>query len=365
MKPLILCLFFCLSPSFFTGQAGDIGEETEKLTEIRQVESSLDAEARDVSGNLSLDGSYDTEGAIARLWNHFLDRFLAGIKKETKFAWKILLTACAASMVMILIPDQKRAGFAELGACCTAALLLIGSAESVIPETRDALFRLSDYGKAAFPAYFMTVAACGASVSASVKYASVSFASNLYMELCQRALLPIVNAYLAVGIAGSLAGNGVLKALEKFLKWSAVSLMTLFTGVFCTYIGISGIASGSADAVAVKAAKTVIASLLPVVGGIVSDSASTILAAATTIKSSAGVFCLIAVCAICAGPFAVLLAKMLLLKAVAAVSEMGCCERFARLVSVAGNAMGLLLGMIGSYGVTLFYSFMSGLRIAA
>ena len=107
-----------------------------------------------------------------------------------------------------------------------------------------------------------------------------------------------------------------------------------------------------------------ISTVLPVVGGILSDSAATVLAAATIIKNSAGVFCLMAVCAICAGPFALLLVKMLLLKGAAAISEMGSCSSYSRLLSAVGNAMGMLLGLVGSYGVMPFYSFMSGLKVS-
>ena len=90
---------------------------------------------------------------------------------------------------------------------------------------------------------------------------------------------------------------------------------------------------------------------------------ATVLEAASVIKNTAGVFCLVAVCAMCAAPFGLLLAKMLLLKAAAALSEMGRCSAYSRLLSCAGNVMGMLLGLVGSYGVMLFYSFMSGIRM--
>ncbi len=364
MKRAFLCLLLMLSSPALRGQA-DIEEETARRTEIIRVESALGEEERSVSGELSLDGSYDAEGALARLWDRFLQALLSSAKRELGFAWKLVMIAALCSIAGILSQDRRVTNFAEMAACCSAALLLAGSAESVIPEARDTLYRLSDYGKAAFPAFFLAVASCGASVSATVKYASVCFASNLFMELSQRILLPLISAYLSVGITLSLAGNAFLKAAERLLKWCIVTAMTLFTGGFCTYISLSGVISGSADAVAVKAAKSVISTLLPVVGGILSDSASTMLAAASVIKNSAGVFCLIAVCAICAAPFGLLLAKMLLLKAAAALSEMGSCDAYAGLLSTAGNAMGMLLGLVGCYGVMLFYSFMSGIRMAA
>ena len=364
MKRALLCLLMVLSSPVLCGQV-DIEDETARRTEIIRVESALGEEERGVSGELTLDGSYDAQGALSRLWERFLHSLLSSAKNELAFAWKLVLIAALSSMTALLSPDRRAARFAEISSCCAAALLLAGSAGTVIPEARDTLYRLSDYGKAAFPAFFLAVASCGAGVSASVKYASVCFASNLFMELTQRILLPLISAYLSVCITMSLAENTFLKAAERFLKWCIVTLMTLFTGGFCTYISLSGVISGSADAVAVKAAKSAISTLLPVVGGILSDSAATMLAAASVIKNSAGVFCLIAVCAICAAPFGLLLAKMLLLKGAAALSEMGSCDAYSRLVSAAGNVMGMLLGLVGCYGVMLFYSFMSGIRMVS
>ena len=364
MRRALLCLVLMLSSPCLRGQA-EIGEETARRTEIVRVESALSEEERGVSGELSLDGSYDAAAALARIRDRFMDALLSTAKKELGFAWKLVLIAALCSMTVILSPGRSEKNFAEMAACCMAALLLAGTAESVIPEARETLYRLSDYGKAAFPAFYLAVASCGAGVSASVKYASICFASNLFMELSQRILLPLISVYLSVGITLSLAENALLNAAERLLKWCIVTSMTLFTGGFCTYISLSGVISGSADAVAVKAAKSAISTLLPVVGGILSDSASTMLAAASVIKNSAGVFCLIAVCAICAAPFGLLLAKMLLLKGAAVLSEMGCCDAYARLLSAAGDAMGMLLGLGGCYGVMLFYSFMSGIRMVA
>ena len=130
-------------------------------------------------------------------------------------------------------------------------------------------------------------------------------------------------------------------------------------------IGLSGIVSGSADAAAVKAAKTVLSSTLPVVGNILSDSASSLLAAASLIKNSAGIFCLIAVCAICAGPFALLAVKLLVFKAAAAVSSLGGSERYTRLLSGFGSVFAMLLGLVGCFGFMLFFSFLSGVRMVS
>lgn len=362
MKKLLLVLL--MVPLFCgTCYAEDLGEEAARMTEVFQVENGLDEDELAVSGELRVDGSYDARGAIARLWDRFVTDVRDQLREELRFALRMVLIAFLCSIASVFSPNQKLTEYMEIAACCTAALLLAGSMDGIITQAEGTLNRLSDYGKAAFPAFFTTVAACGAAVSASVKYAAVCFAMELFMSLSQRLILPLIYAYLAVSISGSIFENAMLKTAVRFTKWCAVTAMTALTTVFCVYISLSGVITGSADAAAVKTTKTVISSALPVVGGILSDSASAMLAAAGLIKNSAGVFCLVVVCVLCAGSFAVLSVKMLVFKAASAISELACGGRFSQLLGNIGTAFGMLLGLVGSYGMMLFLSIMSGIKM--
>lgn len=341
----------------------DLGETVAAVTEIYDVESGLNEEERSVSGTLRLDGQYDAQGALSRLWKWACGKFSNALREEASFAVKIFALAILCGMAGTLSPEGKLSEYAELAACCAVSLLLAGTVDSVLQQTINTLNRLSDYANAAVPAFFTTVAASGAAVSASVKYAAVCLSMDIFLNLSQRLILPLIQAYFAVGIAASLFENAVLSGVMKITKWCVITAMTLMTTVFCLYISFSGAISGSADAVAVKSAKTVISSVLPVVGGILSDSAATVLAAANLIKSSAGIFCLVAVCVLCGGAFMVLSVKLLVFKASSVLSELACGKRFSELLSNAGTAFGMLLGLVGSYGLMLFLSFASGIRM--
>ena len=364
MKRLLLLLLPVL---LLSGGAlpGGLEEETAEQTGVYEVENGLDEEERTISGELRIDGSYDAAGALSRLWSWCREKMTEALRQELSFAGKLLGLALLCGLAVVLCPEGSIPEYAELSACCAASLLLAGSLEGVIRRAADTLDRLTDYANAAVPAFFSTVAASGAAVSASVKYAAVCLAMDVFMNLSQRLILPLIRGYLAVGIAGSLFENPLLKGAQKLTKWCAVTAMTLMTTVFTLYITLSGVISGSADAVAVKSTKTVIAAALPVVGGILSDSASAVVAAAGLIRSSAGVFCLVAVCVLCGGAFALLSVKMLVFKATAIASELVCSGRFPRLLSQVGSAFGMLLGLVGSYGLMLFLSFMSGIRMVS
>ena len=358
MKKMLLILL--LLPLLFPHR-DPVGLTAEEAG-LDQAEAELTEEERAVSGRLRLDGSYDASGALSRLWARIRGSLAETLRQELGFAGKLLLIALACSLASALSPGSRPPPWLEIGACCAAALLLAGSMDGVLRQAEETLNRLHDYAAAAFPAFFTTLAACGVPAAASVRYAAVRLSSELFMNLSRNCILPFVHAYLSVSVCAALFDNPMLRSAARLAKWCAVTAMSLLTSAFCAYIGLSGIVSGSADAASVRAAKTVLSATLPVVGGILSNSASSLMAAAQVIKNSAGIFCLVAVCAICAAPFAMLAVKLLVYKAAAALSSLAGSERYARLLSDMGTGFAMLLGLVGSFGVILFFSFLSGIR---
>ena len=138
--------------------------------------------------------------------------------------------------------------------------------------------------------------------------------------------------------------------------------MTVITLAFTAYIQIAGLVSTSVDAAAVKMARSVISSVLPVVGGIASDASAAVVSAAGVVRSCAGAFGLIAVCAICIGPFTVLSVKIFLYHMVARIAESLHTERVSYLLAGVGTTLSLLLGMMGTCSIMLFVSLTAGMK---
>ena len=343
----------------------EILDITAEETQARQVEDGLSDAEREISGSLQLDGGYDVRAALLRLWQRLLLLLREKIREETGFAGRLILIALGCSLGAALYPGGKAPPWLELACCSAAVLLLIGSTEAVMNQAEESLCHLQDYAKAAFPAFFTTLAACGAPGGAALRYAAVQFTANVFMTLAQELILPLIRGYLTLSVCSAMFDNAILRAGTKLFKWAAVTGMSLLCTGFCAYMGLTGLISGSADAAAVKGAKTVIAAALPVVGGILSDSAGAMLAAAGIIKNSAGIFCLVSVCAICVMPFAVLAAKRLAVKAAAALATLGGSERYCAVLNGFGNCFAMLLGLVGSFGLMLFYAILSGVRVAA
>ena len=162
--------------------------------------------------------------------------------------------------------------------------------------------------------------------------------------------------YLALATASGALGEqtlGKMRDLVKsFVSWCLKILLTVFT----TYMSITGVVSGTTDAAALKAAKVTISSVVPVVGGILSDASEAVLISAGLMKNSAGIYGILATLAVFLTPFLRIGTQYLMLKMTAAVCGIFGSKGVVDVIGDFSAAMGLLLAMTGSVCLMLLVS---------
>ena len=180
-----------------------------------------------------------------------------------------------------------------------------------------------------------------------------------------RLLVPLLYAYVAACCAQAALGNEGLKKLSALIKGAITFLLTGGLLVFVGYLTASGAIAGSADAAAVKAAKLAISRAVPVVGGILSDAAETVLAGAGVLRGTVGVVGTLVVLAICIVPFLQLAFHYLTYKGAAVLTGTVADSGLSRLMDEIGGAFGLILGMTGSCALILLFSIVSAVSAVA
>ena len=360
MKRLLLILL--IVPLLGAKAYAEESESTDEILGVEEVSETLPEPIRELAGPLRVDGSYDTVGALERLWNELLSSltlsFRAGIRESAAVFGIILLATAAAAFV----EGQKESEYIQIASCASVSCLLADGIGSSIGNAGTALTTLSDYSKAVLPCIYTVAGTAGAPGSASVRYAAASFALELMMALSQRMILPLVYGCLSLSICAGIYDSPLFRSILKLGKKLAVLTMSLMTMGFTALLGIVGIVSQSADAAAARAAGTVIRFALPVVGRLMTDAASSVISAAELVKNSIGAFGLIAVAAVCLSPFALFAVRRLLLQLLAAAAEIAAGDRLSKLLNELSSVMGLLLGLIGSYGLMLFFSIVAAIR---
>ena len=361
MRRLVILLLL-LPLSFGRAYAEEPEMEAMQIFDSTQMGTGLREEEREVSGEPSV-LQYDAGAALNRLYRYFYGILKDELHASLNFAAELLGIVLLCAFSCAVCTEEKIRSLVEICAVCAAAGILLGGMRGLISQTVEAVYRLSEYSKVSLPVVYSAAAASGGASTAALGYAGACLALDVLMNATQRLVIPLVYATLCLTLANVVFPHPLLGAIEKLSKWAGKTVLTILMLAFTAYLGMSTLISRNADAAAVKVTRSVISGALPVVGGLLADASKAVLSAASVMLSCTGVFGLIAVCAICAGPIAVLSVKSFLLRTVSATAEAVQASRLEKLLAGVNGAMGMLMGILGACAVMLFLSFAAAMRV--
>lgn len=294
-----------------------------------------------------------------------LQSVLLHLHPDLAEASQVCLSVAAAVMIVSVLRTFSggiKMAADMAGTTAIAAVLLLNT-NSMIRLGAETVAELSEYGKLLYPVMAAAMAAQGGVTASAALYTGTAIFDAVLSSLISNLMVPMVYLFLALAAANSAAGEDLLKKMRDLLKnamsWCLKTVLTVFT----TYMSITGVVSGTTDAAALKATKVTISSVVPVVGGILSDASEAVLVSAGALKNTAGIYGILAVLAVFLEPFLRIGSHYLILKATAAVCGIFGSKEMTGLIEDFSTAMGLLLAMTGSVCLLLLIStvcFMKG-----
>lgn len=228
-----------------------------------------------------------------------------------------------------------------------------------------AIENMRSFANVLLPTVAAVTAATGAVTGAAARQMAAVVFSDLLVNLISGLLVPVLYGYIATTVAYSAVGNDGLKRVSSLLKWVVTTVLTVVMLAFVGYLTVSGVVAGTADAAAIKATKFAISGAIPVVGGILSDAAETVLASAGVLRGTVGVFGMLTILGICLMPVLRLAVHYLTYKLVAALSAALGNGRVHGLVDQLGGAFGLVLGMTGACCLLLLIALVSSVSVVS
>lgn len=362
---LLIALTVILMIMSAPAMAVDVEREQSEALGVGEMESALPDEAAEIMDGMSVTSGIDLDSALSAIAEAVGGKLGSIVKSSLKSAASLIVIVLLCSIVSILYDDKEVPDFVPLVGALAVAAAAIGDVKSFIGLGSETLQALSDFSKALLPTLAAAASASGAATSATAKYVATAFFMDILLTVAIRVVMPLVYAYIAAVIANAALGDNALSGVASAIKWVCVSALKLILIAFTAYLSVTGVISGATDAVATRAVKTTISAALPVVGGIVSEAASTVLAGASILRNSIGVFGLIAVICVCITPFLRLGAQYLMYKLSAGLSEIMSGGRLSKLISDIGSAFGIVLGLTGAGALMMFLSIISSIRAVA
>lgn len=268
------------------------------------------------------------------------------LHEASKVCIGLLGTVVLASLIQST-SEQIRATINIAAAAGISSAMLL-NVKSLIHLAGDTITEMTEYGKLLLPVMTTALAAQGGIGSSAALYAGTAAVNSFISSLISKLLLPAVYIFIAVGIAMAATGEEMLKKFKELIKTLITWFLKTVLSVFTAYMGITGVISGTTDAAALKVTKATISSVVPVVGGILSDASEAVLVSVGIAKNAVGIYGIFAVLALFLEPFLLIGSHYLMLKITTAICGVFGTKSATELVGDFSTAMGLLLAMTGS-----------------
>lgn len=265
-----------------------------------QLTSALDDQTIDLLEQLGINGM-DFDNLLKVSPQSLLDLFLKIITGQIQNPLKmfaavlsIILICAMMECFKVSFSEKSLGGLFSLVSTVLIGLIIVIPMMNCISHVCSAITLSSNFMLIFVPVITVLLAASGKPVTASGLNLIIFTAAELISRFSSSLLVPLLCIYLAFSIVGVLSPDINLSGLSDILKKSVNFILGLFSTVFVSLISLQGLLGQSADTVATRTTKFLLGSFVPVVGGAIGDTITTVQSCVGLTKNTVGAFGLIA-----------------------------------------------------------------------
>lgn len=205
---------------------------------------------------------------------------------------------------------------------------------------------MTDFMSKLSPVLIVTLFACCKPASAAAFEPVLSAAVVIVSEVITKCLVPLITFSAVLSVAGNVGDrngiSGFVKIVKSATKWIMALVITVFTGINAIY----GFATPALDAVGTRTLKFAVGSLVPIVGGFLSDTLDTVTASGAVVKNAVGASGIVMLCIICLPPIIKLGIMQMMFKLISAITEPIADRRISGMLWDIGEAFVALFGVV-------------------
>lgn len=357
MKKFICFIIIFNIFSSFTVLSLELSVIEEQILDDTSLNGLISGDAQNILGDVQIDNNTnlakETLGIFQRAKTYTNEVFL----KTTQTMIKILVIIVISSLGIGFTSgnDVKNIeNYINMATTLSVSSIILLDVKSVLSLCMQSIYEVDILSKGIMPIMVTAISMSGAPNTATLHYTATIFAFDLLISLINRLMFPLIYIFIAIITVNSAISNDLLIKLADFLKWCVIGSLKIIITLFITYVSLSGVISGKADAFAVKTTKFIVSTSVPVVGSIISDASESILIGASIIKNSIGVFGILAVFSVCFIPILHILANFFMFKVMSVLVSIISTKNITKLLEGISESYSLALAMISSCASILF-----------
>ena len=282
-----------------------------------------------------------------------LDKGLSLLAGEIKTTLKILVFIPVVAVLSTYLTNIQ-SSFSNHGTANTAFyvcyLIIAGILAALFLQIVDCgkalVGNISVFMRVMVPVLLAAMMSSGAITTATTFEVILLGIIEIAQWLVENFFIPLVMMTAALNMVNNLSesmnAQKLVQFMNKTVKWGIGIVMTLFVGV----MGLQGVASGSADVLAVRLTKFATSNLVPMVGGALAETVETVMNCSTVIKNSLGVTGIVIIVLIAAVPVIKVAACLILFRLCAALIQPISDNRIVKCMSELADTVSCVFGLM-------------------
>lgn len=337
---IIFCVFMTVKTAYAddntSGNANEVTNDIEKaisnadLKDIEKYYKEYADTLKPVTGGVDLKtfikmlAEGGTNFKVSDIYSLIISAMFSGVKQSIPSIIQIIVIALLFSIITHFKPSFGDTGVSK--AALTAQYVIIGTITisilaSAFSIGTKAITGMTTFTEKFFPVIISLLTALGGLTSSAILSPATVFLTtgvSLFYNSFIFPLIIVLTVFTLINnFSESIKLNGFCSLIKTIIKWAIGISFTVFLGV----IAIQGLLGSTFDGISIKTAKYTIDKLVPIVGGMFSDSVDVLISCTLLIKNAVGVTGIIIVAGIVITPIFGILAHYFLFKLSGAVLE--------------------------------------------
>lgn len=280
--------------------------------------------------------------------NSLKDSMLREIHAGASEIVMLIIVAAMSGVVTLLADNGMRSGSEAAFFCCFTVMsaLALKCFSVALEYGREVVGALTDFITKLSPLLMMMLIACGKPASAAAFHPVLSSAVYVIGIVVNKVMLPMCVFCAVLSVSGNIGGenkiSGICRTAASVNKWIMSAVITIFTGISTIY----GFNAPSLDALSAKTIKFAAGTLVPVVGGFLSDTLETVVCGSRVMKNAVGTAGIIAICSVCLIPVIKIGVLHLMLQIASGISEPIADKRISAMLRDCAGAVSGIFALV-------------------
>lgn len=299
-------------------------------------------------------GLFENENLIQRI----LSVFTKEIKTSISLVLKIISVSILCSLLKsIQAHNESSVSEVAFYICYLFVVtLVINSYIEIAMLCSDTMTKLNDFMNILTPLILTLLVANGSIASVTIMQPVLILMTNITNTLITKIILPIIFISMVINIIGNISDNIDVSKLPSILQKTSVWTVNFILGIFIGILSLEGTLSANVDGLTAKTAKTVVSTVIPVVGKALSDATDSIIGAASITKNALGIVGVIAIVGIVCIPIIKAFVMMFIYNISAALIEPLVDKRMTKCIADAGNAIKIIFALMSTVSILFIIS---------